>query len=294
MSILFSILGENTLKRLSEPFSNIGEGLSAGFPAVREDLTYLDYKVNARDYFSISFLSMIAWFILFAAAIVVLWFLGIKELVFEIFLAFILLVIIFFRSIGYVKLLRKRKEKNIENNVLPALREMIVQLNSGLTLFKILENTSKSGFGELSAEIGKAVKKINGGEKEVKVLERLAAVNKTKFFRKFLWQVINGLKSGADMKMIIGSLADELSSEQLLQIQEYGSRLNPMAMLYMLSAVIIPALGTTFMIMLGSLMGIDESTTKFMFLGLLLVVLLLQLTFIGVIKSRRPILLGSE
>ena len=53
--------------------------------------------------------------------------------------------------------------RDIERNLIPALEDMLVQLNSGVPLCSILVNISASDYGELSAEFKKAVKKINAG-----------------------------------------------------------------------------------------------------------------------------------
>ncbi len=64
-------------------------------------------------------------------------------------------------------------------------------------------------------------------------------------------------------------------------------------MIYMLLAVIIPALGITFVIMISSFVGLSESAVKLIFYGLFAFAVLFQLILFGMIKSRRPNLLGD-
>ena len=101
------------------------------------------------------------------------------------------------------------------------------------------------------------------------------------------------MKSGADMSNVINEIIDLLSQEQILQIQRYGSQLNPLAMFYMLMVVIAPSLGTTFLIILSSFISLPGATAKMIFWGLYITIIFFQLMFMGVIKSRRPNLLGE-
>ena len=170
---------------------------------------------------------------------------------------------------------------------------MLVELNSGVPLFGILVNISKADYGEVSNVFSIAIKEINAGKQQIETLEELAAINPSLFFRRAVWQIVNGMKSGADMASVVSEIIDSLSEEQLLQIQRYGSQLNPLAMFYMLTVVIAPSLGMTFLIILSSFISLSEFTLKGIFWGLLGVVIFFQIMFMGLIKSKRPNLLSD-
>src|SRR3989344_5972338 len=86
--------------------------------------------------------------------------------------AFILSIIIVILSSGFIAFAQinyprayfNRKQKELEVNLMPALEDMLVQLNSGVPLFDILVNISLSDYGEISNEFKRAVKKINAGK----------------------------------------------------------------------------------------------------------------------------------
>jgi hypothetical protein len=99
------------------------------------------------------------------------------------------------------------------------------------------------------------------------------------------------MKSGADMSNVINEIIKLLAEEQILQIQRYGSQLNPLAMFYMLLVVIMPSLGTTFLIILTSFVSMPSILSKAIFWGVYATIFFLQIMFMGVIKSRRPNLL---
>jgi len=100
------------------------------------------------------------------------------------------------------------------------------------------------------------------------------------------------MKAGGDIANVIKDVIENLSEEQLIAIQKYGSQLNPLAMFYMLIAVIIPSLGITFIIILSSFVSLSEDITKTIFFALYGFVFFFQLMFIGTIKSRRPNLMS--
>lgn len=192
----------------------------------------------------------------------------------------------------YPKVYANRKQKNIDKNLIPALEDMLVQLNSGIPLFTIMVNLSSSGYGELSEEFKRAVRKINAGLSHTVALEELGEKNNSLFFRRTLWQMSNGLKAGGDLSAIISESIKSLYEEQYLQIQNYGNKLNPLIMFYMLTSVILPALSATFLTILASMISLDQKNTMGLFIGLFVIVGIIQFMFLGVIKSTRPSLLG--
>jgi len=182
-------------------------------------------------------------------------------------------------------------KKNIEKNLIPALDDMLVQLNSGVPLFSILLNISSSKYGVLSEEFKKIVRKINAGLDQIEVLAEVGEQNPSVFFRRTLWQISNGMKAGSDISIIIRESIKNLNDEQYIQIQTYGNKLNPLVMFYMLTAVILPALAITFLTVISSLVNLSRTFTVGVFIILFVVVVLLQVAFLGIIKSVRPSLL---
>ncbi|MFH1803144.1 MAG: type II secretion system F family protein [archaeon] len=214
-----------------------------------------------------------------------------RALVLSVGLAFLFGGFVFFSRLVYPKVYNNRKQKNIERNLIPALQDMLVQLHSGVPLFTIMINISLADYEELSEQFKKAVKEINAGRPQIEVLEDLGKNNPSEFFTRALWQLSNGMRAGSDISIVIQDTVNSLNEEQYIQIQEYGNKLNPAIMFYMLSSVILPALAITFLTILSSMIGISEGTTKMIFLGMFVGVMIIQVMFLGVIKSVRPSLL---
>ncbi len=291
IAIPFSFLPPRALKKLSRPFFWLGSRIGNTFKDLSLYLDQANIPLNPTEYVSMCIVSNIFLFVTFAIFLsLILAKLGVNVLT-GIGILFIACVFILSQQLMYPRLQAKKRIKDIERNLLPALQNMVVQLNSGVPLFNVIAIVSDSDYGGVSEQFKIAVRKINAGEQQIVVLEDLAKHNPSTHFRRTLWQIINGMKTGSDMADVIKLSIDTLSEEQLIQIQKYGSQLNPLAMFYMIIAVIIPALSITFIIIMSSFLSLDSGTTKLIFWGLLAVVFFFQFMFLGMLKMRRPNLL---
>ena len=125
----------------------------------------------------------------------------------------------------------------------------------------------------------------------MEVLESVGEKNSSLFFRRALWQISNGMRAGGDISIVIEESIRSLNEEQLIQIQIYGNKLNPMIMFYMLVSIIIPALSITFLTIIASLVNLPSIAVTFMFIGLFVFDTIIQVMFLGLVKSIRPSLL---
>jgi len=186
--------------------------------------------VDRREYIGIcrrSFLN--SFFVLLFSFFVLLFILGRENLYFlAIGFSFLISGIIFMNQRVYPKIYFLKRQRDVEKNLIPALEDVLIQLSSGIPLFSILVNISGSDYGELSVEFKKAVQKINAGEAEVDVLEWLGESNPSNYFKRVLWQLSNGMRAGSDMMSVIKDNLHSLNEEQMIQIQEYGNKLNPL------------------------------------------------------------------
>jgi pilus assembly protein TadC len=258
--------------------------------------TYLnssDTGIMREEYLGICLRSALLFFIFFYLfSSTLLFFIKVKgSFLLAIPLSLIFAGFIYFSQEIYPKVYASRKQREIEKNLIPALEDMLVQLNSGVPLFSILVNISTAEYGFLSSEFRKAVKKINAGLPQTEVLEEVGEKNPSLFFRRALWQISNGLRAGSDISIVISESIKSLNEEQLIQIQNYGNKLNPLIMFYMLISVIIPALSITFLTIISSMINLAKTTTMLLFASLFIFVVLIQIMFLGTIKSVRPSLL---
>ena len=260
---------------------------------IAEYLSGCDTDLKREEYIGIAlrsyFFNFIALTLIFG---LILFLLSVNRLIiYSILAGFMFSSFTFFSQMVYPRVYVSRKQKNIERNLLPALENIYIQLNSGIPLFNIMVNISVADYGVLSEEFKKAVKRINAGESEPQVLNDLGKKNTSVFFRRTLWQISNGMIAGSDMSIVIKDSIKALSEEQLIQIQDYGSRLNPLIVMYMLITVIIPTLSITFLTIIASMVSLPKTMASLMFIALFVFVVFAQIMFLGLIRSRRPSLL---
>jgi len=295
IKIPFSILPPVVLTRFSKFFLGVSEFIAPMMPLLKLNLKQADIDLDVRQYISMCvFTDFVTFTFLFISFSMFIQSFGSKNAVlFGFIVASIFVFFIFIQQMAYPKLVANRKVKGLERNILPAMQNILVQLNSGIPLFDVLVNVSKGDYGEVSQEFAKAVKEINAGKPQIDALEDMATVNPSILFRRTIWQLVNGMKTGADLSRVIKSSIDALGEEQIIQIQKYGGQLSPLAMFYMLMAVIIPTLGMTFLIIIASFVNLSGFATKLIFWSLFGTVTFFQIMFLGIIKSRRPNLLSD-
>ncbi|MBD3355192.1 hypothetical protein GF361_04370 [Candidatus Woesearchaeota archaeon] len=189
----------------------------------------------------------------------------------------------YFVKLPDVKIIKKRK--SIDKEVVYAGRFLIVEMESGVLLYDAMANVVKS-----YKEIGKAFKdilnSIDLGTSIEAALNEAIEYTPSPDFRRLLWQIINALRTGSDVSESLKSVIDQITREQIIEIKTYAKKLNPLAMFYMIIAVILPSLGITMLIVLSSFISLELSLP--MLVGIAVLIGLLQLIFFVVIKSSRP------
>ncbi|MEM5791128.1 MAG: type II secretion system F family protein [Candidatus Aenigmatarchaeota archaeon] len=259
------------------------------FPFLKSSLFEANFEFDENEYLSIALFTSFFWF-LFLSSI-----LGLIALI--IFPPKNFIFIIFFSSLSfsflsflyvvlYPRLLSIRKIKNLEKNLLFALRHLLIQVKSGVSLFDGMVSISKAGYGLVSEEFNECVRRISTGIPDVEALEEIGRKNPSLYFRRSLWQITNAIRTGADIADTLDNIVRNLAEEQRVMIRRYGSQLNPLAFLYMMFGVILPSLGITLMIILSSFSGFVIQQIFFWFI--LVFIIIFKFNFLGLVKSRRP------
>ncbi|MEM2121405.1 MAG: type II secretion system F family protein [Candidatus Woesearchaeota archaeon] len=179
----------------------------------------------------------------------------------------------------------RRKERMIGSELVFAGRFLIVELQSGVPIYNAIINLSKN-FKVIGSYFQQIINKVNMGSTMEEAITEVIEVTPSQNFRRILWQILNSLKTGADVAESLNAVVEQITREQMIEIQEYGRKLNPLAMFYMMIAVIVPTLGLTIIVILGSFLGI-----RIGFVHLLLIALLvgfIQFMFMAIINSARP------
>lgn len=270
----------------AKKFRFIGEKLEPTVPSLQKNLYQAEIDINPVLYVSLAVFTGIFYSLLIGGSVALISLLtqgavGILSL--------LLFVIFFFVPFWYVSfypsLVANRRVKDLEKNLLFALRHLLIEVRAGVPLFEAMVGVTR-GYGDVSDEFKKIVRDINSGEKQEGALNKAAKRNPSLYFRRALWQIVNALQGGSDVGSALQAITDNFSERQINQINRYGEELNPWTMIYMIIAVILPSLGITFLIILTSFTGL--SIPKVIFPLILAGLAVFQFFFMGFIRGKRP------
>ncbi len=180
----------------------------------------------------------------------------------------------------------KKRMRDLDREVLFAGRFLLVKIHSGRPLLNALIDASQS-YGVASKYFKELVDDVNMGTPIEQALENAMKFSPSSKYRKILFQISNAIKIGIDVSEPLANTLDEISQEQMLEIQRYGKKLNSLSIFYMLLAVVIPSIGVAMLAVIGSLIGLGGDLATPIFMGVLGLLLIMQFMFITIFKSAR-------
>jgi len=192
-----------------------------------------------------------------------------------------------FFNFGFLKLKGriKKREREINKEVLFAGRYLLVKLYAGRPLLNALLETSKS-HGVAAKYIKEIVDDTETGSSVEKALENAMLYSPSEKFKKILFQINNALKLGIDVTGPLESVIEEITNEQEIEIKKYGRKLNTIVIFYMLGAIVMPSIGMAMFIVISSF--INLSVTLREFFVVVFFIALIQLVFVSMFRSIRP------
>jgi len=286
-------LRKGPIRDFSRFFIPIGDSISKVSPHISIQLKQSgiteEYEILTREYIAIClFLGLSLFLILSVSLTLILYLGGGKLIILGPLIGAFVGFLVYFELMSYPKVIINRRVRNLEKNLLFALRNILIQIRSGVPIFNAMVSVARGNYGQISDEFKYVVEKVEAGSSVIDTLEEIAVRNPSMYFRRALWQLVNALKSGSDVAENLSNVIQSLSKEQIVQIRRYQSTLNPLAMMYMMIAVIAPSLGITVMIILSSFPGMESIGNEQTFWILLAGVLFMQFMFMSIIKTKRP------
>jgi flagellar protein FlaJ len=191
----------------------------------------------------------------------------------------------FFTFIKIPKIKTQRRTRELEKDLPYALRDILIEVQSGIPLFEAMQTVTE-GYGEASNEFQIIIKDIQGGMTTREAIEASLVRHPSEKHRRAMWPLSNSIKSGTDIAKTLETVVDSIIEDQKLMIKSYGKELNPYILVYLLIAVVGPSLGITGLIIISSFTGIQIDIT--FYLGTLGALIVMQIFFLYLIKSRRP------
>jgi flagellar protein FlaJ len=193
----------------------------------------------------------------------------------------------FFIMMMYPKNLVRKKAELVDRHLIYALKDFLMQISAGHSIYNACVEIANSGYGQVSIEFETTAKKIQTGTPVENAFEEMAENNESKYFKKVIWQIVNTVRAGASLKDALASIIADLNDSQKSKIVNFANELNLWSLIYMLFAVAIPSIGTTMMVILSAFGGANMTETSFILFICLCA--FIQFAIIGFIKARRPV-----
>ncbi len=251
------------LKSMSSPFLRFSTNTEKMFPKLKYQLEQANLGIDVREYGAIM-IFLVLFYTVFIGGLATLllsrmtehfWSLGIT-------IGLVMGLLMLFQIIMYPQILTRKKTRSVEKNLVFALRAILVQLKSGVSLFDSMSMVSQGSYGTVSEEFKKTIDEMNTGTPQQDALQMMSERNPSPYLRKAIWQMVNGMNAGADISSILNETVSSMIREQKIAINKYGSQLRVLSLMYMMMGVIIPALGVTLLIVLFTFPMVGEALER--------------------------------
>ncbi|MBI2663723.1 type II secretion system F family protein [Candidatus Woesearchaeota archaeon] len=197
----------------------------------------------------------------------------------------VLLLVLFFNFIKRPDVIIRRKQREFDREVVFAGKFLVIELQSGVPVYDAMKSVAHS-YPIIGRNFREITNRVDIGTPVEDAINQSIDLTPSANFRKLLWQLYNSLKTGADLAPALKVNIDQIAADQIIQVREYGKKLNPMVMFYMVVAVIFPSIGIIMFIVFSGFLAISINLTILLlvagFVGLV------QVLFLLFIRSQRP------
>jgi Flp pilus assembly protein TadB len=176
--------------------------------------------------------------------------------------------------------------KNIDAEIISAIRFLILDLKANASIFSALQNLA-ANFEEIGNYLREIITKVKLGSPLDKALDEAVETVPSEWFRVFLWQLINHVQTGVDITKSLDTIVHEIVEEQKINFRKYGKKLNVISLFYMIIAIILPTIGFTLITAALIFLGIEINLP--LILGFWLVFSVMQLMFLSLSGGNRPV-----
>jgi len=259
--------------------------IARNFPKLKHNLKKAGIYLKPEEFIKKTFLS--AFYMTIGIVVFLVLILAKFDILKGIMIIFIpiIFILFFFYLLKLPDVKFSMKEKEVSKEIIFAGRHLIIELESGVPLYNSFINVSKN-YPVIGKYFKEILDKVNLGTSMEDALTEAVEYIPSEDFRRLLWQILNSIRTGSDISKSLTLTLEQIEREQTIEVKKYGRRLNPLAMFYMIIAVILPTLGITMLIILSSFIQFELSLTTLLFIAFLLA--FVQYMFLSIIKFSRP------
>lgn len=264
--------------------------ISRALPFLGESLRYSRLPTTAEAYLSGALISAMGYCLLFGLGVGGLSFITSGDVMAASVLGIVSGFSGFIAALAihllYPRILAQNARAGVDQGLIFALKSLLIQVSSGVSLYDAMANVAKAKYGTISGEFQIVVQEVNAGMTEASALERLALRTESEFLKKTVWQLVTSLRTGASVANALQAIVNMLTEFQSRAIKSYAAELNLYILMYLLIAAALPTIGITFMVILSAVGGSEiKPETIFTAVGAALVI---QVVMIGFIRTRAP------
>jgi len=268
--------------------SPLAEMLLPYFPEIKKKLTMANRKESPAEFVEKAINSTI--FISLGLLLLTAMFLNSMSMPYIYLILFVIVypILLFKYFLLYPDVAIIQRRKAIDYEIVFAGRHLVIALRAGMPLFDAIRGGSE-GYGEVSKEFNIIVEKVMIGTPISQAIREVAQNNPSKNFVRIITQIANALSSGANVADSLDAVLDQISKEQVIELKEYGQKLTPMVMFFMIFGIILPSLGVAFMIILLSLIPTGKiSFNSYILVFAFAFIAIVQFLFLALVESSRP------
>lgn len=261
-------------------------------PSLKQDLLQASMDIDAIDYIAAGIIVTLVMVVLMSGISALVLLIAVKKglltIKIEAIIPVLMLVVpavYFLYFLNFPKLQAVKRNKLIEEQVVFATREIMIKVGSGVPVFNALLDVSNGDYGVVSDEFRLAIEEIESGVPQEAALDHLARRVPSQSLRRAIDIMLNAIKSGSDVAGTLSLINDMLIKKQQSDMKSYAGELTPMSMAYMLISVVMPSLGMSVFVILGSLAHFNTVDIIYIIPPFLL---MFQVFFMGMIGNRRP------
>ncbi len=281
----------SSAQTLGPRFRGVGVKLVSFYPSVRYDLVNIGIRIKAEYYGAIAFFSAAVWALLISLFVGLLLSVSAStpaalKLLFPILAFFVVLLFFLVLHLAYPRMIGKGMAAKIDKELIFAMRDMLIQISSGIPLFTVIENIGNSSYENISEEFRIVSRKVKGGSPLLQELENMAIRTQSEYLKKITWQLVTAIRSGANLTTTLRSIVKLLVDYQFSLSKSFNAELNFIILIYLMAAAVLPTIGTTVLVIFSvfGLLGISPEV----FAGIIALSFLGQLAIIGYVKLKRP------
>ncbi len=277
-------------EKLGARFRGVGQRILAFYPGLRYDMLNAQIPATPEAYCVGSAASAAMWglfgAIFLAVVTAVRKISGPLAILIPLVGFYLLWLVFLLLHLYYPKILAKNVSGKIDRGLIFVVRDMLIQISSGIPLFAVIANIADGDYGIISSEFKKLAGAVRSGTGLTEALEDMAVRNQSKFLKKTCWQLITAMRSGANLTVALKGIIKLLVDNQMALNKAYNGELNFVVLIYLMVAAVLPTVGTTVLVIF-SVFGVLGVTPE-LYAGVVFAGFVMQMFVIGYVYMRRP------